>query len=144
MKGKNSKLKPLVFSGHLDTVPVGDTPWTYDPHSADIIDGRIYGRGACDMKSGVASMLMSMLLLNESVNLPEADVRSEGTAGEEIRWLGARKLVQAREIKGAGGMVIGEPSNRSVYIAHKVALWLKIITYGRNAHGAMPEKGINA
>jgi len=144
LKGKNSKLKPLVFSGHLDTVPVGETPWTYDPHTADIIDGKMYGRGACDMKSGVASMLMSMLLLNESGNLPEADVIFAGTAGEEIGCLGASKLVQAGEINDAGGMVIGEPSNGSVYITHKGALWLKIITHGRTAHGSMPEEGTNA
>src|SRR5699024_9313412 len=105
---------------------------------------KMYGRGACDMKSGVASMLMSMLLLNESGNLPEADVIFAGTAGEEIGCLGACKLVQAGEINDAGGMVIGEPSNGSVYITHKGDLWLKIITHGRTAHGSMPEEGTNA
>src|SRR5699024_8549330 len=144
LKGKNSKLKRLVFSGHLDTVLVGDTPWTYDPHTADIIDGKMYGRVACDMTCGVASMLMYVLVVNESGNLPEADVIFAGTAGEEIGCLGASKLVQAGEINDAGGMVIGEPSNGSVYITHKGALWLKIITHGRTAHGSMPEEGTNA
>ena len=64
---KGSGARPgLIFSAHFDTVPVGAQPWSHDPFSAEIVDGRLYGRGASDMKSGMAAMISPAIAIKES------------------------------------------------------------------------------
>lgn len=143
LKGKGSK-PALVFSGHLDTVPAGEIPWKAGPFSGEEIDGKIFGRGASDMKSGVAAMIESMISLHtEGTELP-GDIIFAGTAGEEVDCLGAQAFVDEKVLSDAGAMVIGEPTSGEVFIAHKGTLWLEIVTYGKTAHGSMPDQGINA
>ncbi len=144
LEGKDSSRAPLVFSGHLDTVPIGDTPWKYDPFSGEISDGKIYGRGSCDMKGGVAAIIEAMIRLKQANEKTEADIIFAGTAGEEVDCLGARELMKDKSIHHAGAIVIAEPSNGRVFSAHKGALWLEIVVYGKTAHGSMPEQGVNA
>lgn len=134
----------LVFSGHTDTVPTGDTPWQYDPWAATIVGDRLYGRGACDMKSGLAAMVMAMILLQRAGVALHGDLVLAASAGEEADCLGARAFIATDALAGAGGMVIGEPTGNELVIAHKGALWLQLTTTGRTAHGAMPEHGVNA
>ena len=85
--GKASRL-PLVFTGHLDTVPIGDAPWDSPPHDAEIKNGRLMGRGASDMKSGIAAMVVTALHLAQE---PEGvgNVVFVFTAGEETGSEGA-------------------------------------------------------
>lgn len=144
LKGRNPKKPSLIFSGHLDTVPVGDNLWKYHPFSAEIVDEKMYGRGACDMKSGVAALIEAMILLKERNDMLEHDVVFVGTAGEEVDCIGASLMVDEDVLKNAGAMVIGEPSNGKVFTAHKGALWLEIKLFGKTAHGSMPGEGINA
>lgn len=144
LKGKNPTLEKLYFSGHLDTVPIGEQPWTIDPFEAEVADGRIYGRGTTDMKGGVAALLETMMVLKETKFSLEQDVVFLGTVGEEVDCLGARKAVEKGLIENPGAIIIAEPSSLDLYIAHKGALWLEIRTYGKTAHGSMPEEGINA
>lgn len=146
LKGKDRNRAPLIFSGHLDTVPIGDIQWKYDPFSGEIVDGKVYGRGSCDMKGGVAALIEAMVLLKTSNNPPDSDVVFVGTAGEEIDCMGASALIKEEEItlKNAGAMIIAEPSNNKVFSAHKGALWLEIKVFGRTAHSSMPGEGINA
>ena len=144
LRGKDSTLKKLYFSGHLDTVPIGEQPWTVNPFGAEIKDGRIYGRGTTDMKGGVAALLETMLILKESQFPLEQDVIFVGTIGEEVDCLGARTAVERGLIENPGAILIAEPSSLDLYEAHKGALWLEIRTYGKTAHGSMPEEGINA
>ncbi|HJF32287.1 MAG TPA: M20 family metallopeptidase [Sporosarcina psychrophila] len=144
LRGKDSTLKKLYFSGHLDTVPIGEQPWTFNPFGAEIKDGRIYGRGTTDMKGGVAALLETMLILKESQFPLEQDVVFVGTIGEEVDCLGARTAVESGLIENPGAILIAEPSSLDLYEAHKGALWLEIRTYGKTAHGSMPEEGINA
>ena len=144
LRGKDSTLKKLYFSGHLDTVPIGEQPWTVNPFGAEIKDGRIFGRGTTDMKGGVAALLETMLILKESQFPLEQDVVFVGTIGEEVDCLGARTAVESGLIENPGAILIAEPSSLDLYEAHKGALWLEIRTYGKTAHGSMPEEGINA
>ena len=144
LRGKDSTLKKLYFSGHLDTVPIGEQPWTVNPFGAEIKDGRIFGRGTTDMKGGVAALLETMLILKESQFPLEQDVIFIGTIGEEVDCLGARTAVERGLIENPGAILIAEPSSLDLYEAHKGALWLEIRTYGKTAHGSMPEEGINA
>jgi succinyl-diaminopimelate desuccinylase len=135
---------PLLFSGHLDTVPPGETPWKHDPYSGEIVEDKIYGRGASDMKGGLVAMIMAAGALCKS-KLPLAgDLLIGATADEEAGTLGARHLVESGALNQVSGVLIGEPSELSVYIAEKGAFWLEVTTRGKTAHGAMPDLGINA
>ena len=144
LRGKDPALKRLYFNGHLDTVPIGEQPWTVNPFGAEIKDGRIYGRGTTDMKGGVAALLETMMILKESEFPLEQDVVFVGTVGEEVDCLGAKAAVEKGLIENPGAILIAEPSCLDLYVAHKGVLWVEIRTYGKTAHGSMPNEGVNA
>jgi len=135
---------PLGFTGHLDTVPLGAQPWSVDPFAAEIADGRLYGRGASDMKSGVAAFVTAcMELADRLANTP--GVLLVITAGEETGCTGADTLVsENRRLGQVGGLIVAEPTGNKPLVGHKGALWLEAETKGVTAHGSMPEKGVNA
>lgn len=143
LKGPGEK-PALVYNGHLDVVPVGDTPWTYEPFGGIRSNGRLYGRGTSDMKGGLMAMVMAVDALKRSGVQLKGDLIVSGVADEETGAFGAKAWVQAGGLQGVGAIVIGEPSNLEVYIAEKGACWLEITTYGKTAHGSMPDLGINA
>jgi succinyl-diaminopimelate desuccinylase len=134
----------LVFNGHLDVVPVGDTPWTYDPFGGVHVGDRLYGRGTSDMKGGLMAMVMAADALKRAGVRLKGDLIVSGVADEETGALGAKTWVQAGGLRGVGALVIGEPTNLEVYIAEKGACWIEITTSGKTAHGSMPELGVNA
>jgi succinyl-diaminopimelate desuccinylase len=134
----------LVFNGHLDVVPVGDTPWIHDPFGGVQVDGRLYGRGTSDMKSGLMAMVLAADALQQAGVRLKGDLILSGVADEETGALGAKSWVQAGGLQGVGAIVIGEPTALEVYIAEKGAYWLEITTFGKTAHGSMPDLGINA
>lgn len=134
----------LVFTGHLDVVPPGGQPWEHEPFAADLVDGRIYGRGSADMKGGVASIVAAMASLTGSNWRPRADVILAATAGEEVDMFGAAAMVERRSLEGARYLVVAEPSDLDVYIGEKGVLWVRIKAYGRTAHGSTPWLGVNA
>jgi succinyl-diaminopimelate desuccinylase len=143
LKGTGEK-PALVFNGHLDVVPVGDTPWTHAPFAGVQVNGRLYGRGTSDMKSGLMAMVMAAAALKRAGVPLRGDLIVSGVADEESTALGAKAWVQAGGLRGTGAIVIGEPTNLEVYIAEKGACWLEITTFGKTAHGSMPDLGINA
>jgi len=135
--------EPLCFTGHIDTVPLGAQAWTHDPFGGEIAGGRLYGRGASDMKGGVAAFVCACIA--------EADRLRDGpgvvlviTAGEETGCDGALALARDDLLGGAGAMVVAEPTANAPLVGHKGALWLKARTRGITAHGSMPEHGDNA
>lgn len=143
-KGGRSDQKPLCFLGHTDTVPLGSEKWERDPFGGEIAEGRIYGRGSSDMKSGLAAMVTAAVELSD---------RLDGTAGltlllvadEETGCTGAADLARHPELlEAAGAMVVGEPTGNLPMVGHKGALWLDAAFSGKSAHGSMPEKGDNA
>lgn len=135
----------LLYCGHFDTVPLGEAPWTHSPHSAHIDEqGWLWGRGTVDMKGGVAAMLLGLITVARSgVKLP-GDLRFLGTIGEEVDCAGARAALESGVMQGVGQLVIAEPTDLDLVVAHKGALFLEFTTTGRSAHGAMPEQGVNA
>lgn len=143
LKGTGQR-QALLFNGHLDTVPPGDIDWEYGPFSGEVVDGRIYGRGTADMKGGLAAMLMAIKAIKESGAQLKGDFIYTATAGEETDSIGAVHFVENGGLDDVGAIIIGEPSSNSINIAEKGALWVEITTYGKTAHGAFPEKGINA
>lgn len=144
LEGKNPKRPPLIFSGHLDTVPVGDNQWDFNPFSGEIVDGKVFGRGSCDMKGGVAALIEAMIMLKGLDDKPDASIIFAGTAGEEVDCMGAKALIKDGSINNAGAIIIAEPSSGEVFCVHKGALWIEIKLLGKTAHGSMPSQGINA
>jgi succinyl-diaminopimelate desuccinylase len=134
----------LLLVGHLDTVPPGSQAWAHDPLGGTVVGGRIYGRGAADMKGGLAAIVFAAGALATSGFEPSSDLVIVGTVGEEVDCLGAKAAAKAGLLEGAGAMLIPEPSGLDLYTAHKGALWVRIETRGRAAHGSQPDLGVNA
>ncbi|MEH7524775.1 M20 family metallopeptidase [Bacillus sp. JJ1503] len=136
--------KRLIFSGHFDTVPVGNVEWTYPVFEGRQEGERIYGRGSSDMKSGVAAMIIAMECIEKAGIKLNGILQFVGTVGEEVDCLGAKTVVKKGQIDQASAIVISEPTSNQPVIAHKGVLWLKISMFGKTAHGSMPSEGINA
>ncbi len=135
---------PLCFSGHVDTVPLGNAPWSHDPHGGEIADGKLWGRGSSDMKSGVAAFVTASLRIARRVR-SDAGLVLVITAGEERGCEGAFHLLGLGSALGqAGAFVVAEPTSNRPVVGHKGALWLEARTRGVTAHGSMPEQGVNA
>ncbi|OHX43810.1 M20 family metallopeptidase [Cytobacillus oceanisediminis] len=142
LPGKSGK--QLVLCGHMDTVSPGTGEWIYSPFSGEIADGRIYGRGSSDMKSGLAAMFLALEELYLTSTVPPAGVTFLATAGEEVDSCGARVFIRENDCRKIDALIIAEPTNEKIVIGHKGALWLEITAYGKTSHGSMPEQGINA
>lgn len=140
----NGSSRGLMLVGHLDTVPPGSGAWSYAPLSADLSNGRIYGRGTADMKGGLAAAIYAAGSLKQSGMALSGDLLIAGTAGEEVDCLGAQALLRSGHLDGMTALGIPEPTGLELFTAHKGALWVKITTRGRTAHGSRPDLGINA
>ena len=143
-KGVSPEKNPIVFSGHLDVVPLGTRKWDVEPFSGEIVNGKIFGRGSSDMKGGVAAMLVAAIeAFNE--NPPVEGIRIVLTAGEELGCQGATQLVSTYHKLGkAKAIIIAEPTSNNPIIGHKGGLYLNISIQGISAHSSMPELGDNA
>lgn len=140
----DAKENILGFSGHMDVVPIGEMQWDHPPFSGEIVENKLYGRGATDMKSGLAAAIIAMIELKEA-NVPlSGNVKLLATVGEETSAIGAKQLTALGYADDLSGLIIGEPTNLNVGIAHKGALWPLIKTYGKTAHGSLPQFGVNA
>jgi succinyl-diaminopimelate desuccinylase len=146
--GSCSTAKPSIcFTGHVDVVPLGARPWKFEPFAGVIDDGKLYGRGASDMKSGVAAFVVAAIeMANEAKQ--GGGVTMIITAGEETGCEGAFHLAANKEIVDflgpAGCFVVAEPTANEPLLGHKGAYWLRAKTDGITAHGSMPERGENA
>ena len=135
----------LVLSGHLDVVPPGDpATWTTDPWSGDIQDASLYGRGACDMKGGVAAILAAVRALAAAGDLHDL-------AGELLVVLvpseedGGQGTLAAIRAGATGHMaVITEPSRLDIVVAHAGAITFRLTVPGRAAHASQRREGVSA
>jgi len=134
----------LAFSGHMDVVPVGELNWDTDPFIAEEKEGRLYGRGSADMKSGLVALLAAALRIKENGGPKKGNLTLVFTPGEEQGGIGAKKLVDLGYLKEIDACIIGEPTDNSIARAHKGVLWTNFVTYGETAHGSSPEYGTNA
>ena len=133
----------LMLNGHVDTVPAGDAKrWSTNPFDPVEKDGRLYGRGASDMKGGIAAMICA------AEEIVDAGLDLRGTlllacvVDEEVTGFGTRDILE----KGCMSdfAIVAEPTDLKVQIAHKGALGLEILTKGRPYHASEPRKGMNA
>lgn len=142
LRGKRSQPAQL-WLGHLDTVPAGGG-WTHPPFTPTIEDGRLVGRGASDMKGGVAAMTCAAMAIAQSGLELAQDLYFALTSDEEVGGTGVQQLMSEPFLSAVGSIVVGEPTSLQAGVCEKGALWLEIATQGKTAHGAAPELGINA
>jgi len=140
----SGELPALIFSAHMDTVPAGRIPWKFPPFSGALHEGRIYGRGAADMKSGLAAMAEAAAILAREKVALRGDLIVSFTYDETYGLQGAKELVKAGYLDRAGAVLISEPSSLDIFTAEKGALWLRCSAKGKTAHTSMPHLGHNA
>ncbi|MQS76087.1 M20/M25/M40 family metallo-hydrolase [Companilactobacillus halodurans] len=160
----------LGFTGHEDVVPtVDDDKWNYGAFNPKHIDGKIFGRGSSDMKSGLAGLAIALIELNEDSDF-KGNLKFLATVGEEVGEIGSEKLAKEGFVDDVKALVVGEPSNSSsrlvmeklidsglievngqkpetrmaAFCAHKGSVTYKVISHGKAAHSSMPEVGVNA
>ncbi len=136
----------LLFGAHLDVVPPGDEPWTHAPFDAVEKEGRLYGRGATDMKGPLAAAAAAVAELADEGAALKGDLVLAATAGEETDSCGVKRFVerQSGSLGPLCGTVICEPTGFTVVTAHRGMCWLRVTTFGRTAHSSMPQMGVNA
>lgn len=140
-----SGLTHLIFNAHLDVVPPTPGQWIDDPFKMVVIDEKAYGRGACDTKGSLASMLTSIaLVLRENKKL-DGKLTLTGVIGEETGGIGTQHFVRNLAPTNEKYMaVVGEPTGLDIVIAHKGISRRKIVIRGKASHASDPTAGDNA
>jgi acetylornithine deacetylase len=129
----------LMLNGHTDTVSAENM--ATDPFRPWTEDGKLYGRGALDMKAGVAAQIMAVQTLLEAQIELKGDVILTLVADEEYASMGTEAIVNEYRADAA---IICEPTDLEIVIAHKGFAWIKIEIFGHAAHGSLPHRGIDA
>ena len=137
----------LLFVSHLDVVPPGRATWKYPPFEAHQADDKIFGRGATDMKAGIATAVAAICQTDSDKSKLKGDIFFLATAGEETDSCGIKRFMKtttAAEMTNLQGIVVPEPTDFQIVTAHRGILWLKVTTIGKAAHGSAPQLGLNA
>jgi succinyl-diaminopimelate desuccinylase len=145
---RGRSLHPLVhLNGHFDVVPAG-AGWTVDPFGGEVRDGRIWGRGSCDMKAGLAAAVFAAEGIRRAGVTLHGTIEISGTVDEEsggfagVAWLARHKRLSAERTDFA---IIPEPLYVDrICIGHRGVYWFEVQTAGRIAHGSMPFHGVSA
>ncbi|KAK4082745.1 uncharacterized protein Triagg1_1635 [Trichoderma aggressivum f. europaeum] len=130
--------KSLMLNGHIDTVTL--VGYEGDPLSGDIIDGKLYGRGAADMKCGIAAAMVT--LANAKQQGLRGDVIFTGVADEEFESIGTQQVLEAGWT--ADGAIVSEPTSMDILYAHKGFVWFEVDIHGLASHGSRYDLGIDA
>ncbi len=138
LKGKGNG-KSIMLNGHTDTVSIdGMEIESFNPVFKN---GKVYGRGAMDMKSGLAAIILAVKTIIETKGELNGDMILTFVADEEYASLGTEKVVEEYHADAA---IICEPSNLQIVIAHKGFAWIKVGVHGKSGHGSLPEFGVDA
>jgi acetylornithine deacetylase/succinyl-diaminopimelate desuccinylase family protein len=138
----------LLMNGHLDHVPVGDM---VDPYSAKLMDGSpfgtagevIYGRAACDMKAGVAAMVMAGAYLRDEDIKLKGDYKVAGVVQEELGGAGTMSTIDRDQFL-ADFVLVGEATDMDLALGHRGSMKVSVVVKGRSCHASAPDRGINA
>lgn len=133
----------VVLSGHTDVVPIDGQPWDTDPWTLTEADGRLYGRGTCDMKGFLALSLAAAPELAKTAKRP---VHLAFSYDEEIGCLGAPHMIEVirRELPEPSVVVVGEPTNMEAVSGHKGIATFHVTVTGRECHSSQPHLGVSA
>lgn len=136
---------PIIgLSGHMDVVAANKQHWQTDPFKLTEKSGKLYGRGAADMKSGLAAMVTALIELKENQLPQQGTIRLLATVGEEVGGLGSAAFAKQNFTKDLSALIIGEPSAHDIIYAHRGSMDIRLTSKGEAAHSSMPEKGFNA
>ena len=139
--GQQSSGIKLLYNGHTDVVPAGEG-WSVHPYSGAIIDNKVYGRGSCDMKAGVAAMLASMITLKRGLFQPQGFLLLALVADEEEHQSGTLRLME--KYPDFDYAIVGEPSKMGLVVAHKGNMYIKVTAISRASQASVPHMGVNA
>jgi acetylornithine deacetylase len=149
LDGDSPEAPVVLFDAHQDTVPVEGM--TIDPFRPVVRDGRLYGRGACDIKGGMAAMLAAVARLASERPKQRPTVLMSCTVNEEHGFTGAQGLCDLWKVGAESPLpykpdyvIVAEPTELDVIVAHKGMVRWQCRTKGRAAHSSVPEKGENA
>lgn len=141
-KGKTGKHKSFLLNGHLDTVPAGDG-WSLDPFAAEIKGNYMYGRGATDMKAGLAASLMAFVRLKRKGCPFAGEVIFTGVGDEEYHGQYGTKWLLANGLTADFAMCC-EPTNLELCLGNRGLLMVDVVVKGKSSHGGRPNLGKNA
>lgn len=134
----------IVLSGHTDVVPVDGQNWTSDPFNPEIRDGKLYGRGSCDMKGfiGVTLHMVPKILATQLAH----PIHLAYSYDEEVGCVGAPSMIEELVKRGVNpsGCVVGEPTSMRTIVAHKGINAFRCRVHGHAAHSSLTPKGLNA
>lgn len=133
----------LTYICHMDTMPVGEG-WDYPPLEGEIIDGKLYGRGSCDMKAGLAAAMIAFRNLARRGQPLAYDFQLIATVNEEDAMTGAEQAVRDGYVNANSYVLDAEPTDSRIQMAHKGKTWFVLRTQGKTGHASMPEKGCDA
>ncbi|WP_175059483.1 M20 family metallopeptidase [Thermococcus sp. 2319x1] len=133
----------IHFNGHYDVVPAGDG-WMFNPFSGKIMEGKLYGRGASDMKGGIASIIATLRILSEFDEYLNVGINASFVPDEETTSMGTKYLIK-ENLVAADYAIITEPTSlKSIDIGCKGGIWMQINVKGKAAHASRPWLGENA
>ncbi len=134
----------LMLEGHTDVVSEGARErWTRDPFGAEIVAGKLYGRGSCDMKAGVAVALLAAKALAKAGVPWSGKVRLGLVCDEEGMMIGIKDFIHRGHADDVDACLVPEPEENQLCLSMKGAIRAKVLVTGRMAHGAMPLSGVN-
>jgi acetylornithine deacetylase/succinyl-diaminopimelate desuccinylase len=135
----------LAWNGHLDVVPVGDpSTWRHPPFGAEIVDGRMIGRGAVDMKGSVASALAAVSAIRRAGVELDGRLDLHLVADEEMSGEHGTNVLLEQGYFDQDAAIVGEASELTVMLAERGGAWVTATARGRAAHGSRPNEGVNA
>jgi succinyl-diaminopimelate desuccinylase len=135
----------LAWNGHLDTVPAGslDT-WSVNPFAGEVVEGKLIGRGACDMKGAIAAALGAASALHRAGVELAGSLTFHLVADEELAGIHGTQVLLDEGLLSQRLAVVGEPTDFTLGLAERGGAWITATAYGAAAHGSQPDRGVNA
>ena len=141
---KRPGMRSLLLEGHTDVVTEGDPKeWSWPPFGAELVQGRIYGRGAADMKGGLAAAMVGAAAFRRAGVEPRGKLVVGALVDEEDRMIGVHHLVGTPVGRELDAAIICEPEENELCLEQRGVVWARFRVRGKMAHGAMPEAGVN-
>ena len=135
----------LVWNGHIDTVPAGDPgSWTSGPFDGEVVDGRLVGRGACDMKGPIAAALGAIAAIRRAGITLGGTLELHLVADEEHAGVHGTRVLRDHGLLDQDAAIVGEPTEMEIALAERGGAWVTAVAYGKAAHGSQPHRGVNA